>query len=1144
MKIKFFRYVLTIDEQSEENKKEVAIDQQVVNDTNSDISSNRDSLNIEDEQQKESSSSLSSSSNNTTTTTATTTSPTTTATTTTTTATTSTTDESETTNSTTPTSATSTPDSMITPTKSKGSSNKLNSKEDKNLKKQKQKEEKERLEMEKQKQKEEKEQKIKDEKERLEMEKQKQKEEKEQKIKDEKERLEMEKQKQKEEKEKLKEEKEKSKREQKEKEKEKEDITEQKDKDSTPTKVQLTREPSVISKIFSVKKSNSLIIERSTSPVQIDSSPSKSFIESNNNNNSSSNNLANNTTDRNSISSEDANIIQNNTTDSNIENNETTNNNNNSNGSRTSTPTPINSEGIEKSISSSDLSNITTTTTTTGSGGLNTSPSTENINVGGGTDSGTTTTTTNNNNNNSTNNLVGDKTELSSGSSVISSPNGGTKREVVIKVTRAFAQVIHQNVMKEEGENKMRNMVINEIINTEKDYIADLNIIVNFILTPLKESKIIPDKDISIIFSNIQLLLNVNKELLSDLLQKAPDEKPNHTVGTCFIYFFKYLKIYSGYCANQTISADHIARCSKKIPSFKQFLEEKQASTECRQCNLESFLIKPVQRLCKYPLLLRELIKNSCEGHPDLANLEKAYTEIQEVVLSVNESKRKAEIHQKMYKIHEKLQAPEKFVFFTPTRYLIREATFGELTEEKDKISGRMHYYLFNDIIMRTQKDKKSIRLETLFIIASTNVDGEENRGSSFCNTFEISQPGTTGRRFTLVADSYEQKMEWFTDLDELIKPHREEYSRNADKVLDHIKRSTIATTNPSSNGISSDSPKSLHRTQTAAGALQQQQQQSKPVHAIPSKPLPPPPPKSKSSATITPTTTTTNTTVVIDEPPTIVDSASTPLPSQTPIAKPRPTSTIKKTFITNSNQTSSPQQQQPATTEQAPPIPSRQQRPLSVTPTTTPTPSQPVITQQNENNNTVPTKTTRPLPKPGSFTAPAPVSTLINNNNTSNSSTTTTTTTTTNQPAKPIAFPSKLSNLKQAAPNNSARSASTFVPSTSHSSFVPSSVKNNTNNNNITKDDLSLPSSANNNNNNSNTDFTTPPTGKPRVMPLPPRGGSAVNVAVNNNNNINNNSPVPLPTTNTTTPTATPPHSPQTSDLNLTKKPIIPPRK
>ncbi|KAN0026491.1 hypothetical protein ACTFIV_007478 [Dictyostelium citrinum] len=1108
---------MTKDEQSEENKKEVAIDQQVVNDTNSDNSSNRDSLNIEDEQQKQESSSSSSLSS-----TATTPSPTPTTTTTTTTT---STDESDSTTSTnttsnTPTSATSTPDSMITPTKSKGSSSKLNSKEDKNLKKQKQKEEKERLEMEKQKQKEEKEQKIKEEKERLEMEKQKQKEEKEQKIKEEKERLEMEKQKQKEEKEKLKEEKEKSKREQKDKEKDKEkEDSEQKEKDSTPTKIPLTREPSVISKIFSVKKSNSLIIERSTSPVQIDSSPSKSFIDNSNNN--SSNNLGNNP-DRNSINSEDSNIIQNNT-DSNIENNETT-------GSRTSTPTPLNNEAIEKSNSSSDLSNTALTN------GLNTSPSTENINVGGvdggstnnNSTAATTTTTT------TTTNIVGDKTELSSGSSVISSPSSGTKREVVIKVTRAFAQVVHQNVMKEEGENKMRNMVINEIINTEKDYIADLNIIVNFILTPLKDSKIIPDKDISIIFSNIQLLLNVNKELLSDLLQKAPDEKPNHTVGTCFIYFFKYLKIYSGYCANQTISADHIARCSKKIPAFKQFLEEKQASTECRQCNLESFLIKPVQRLCKYPLLLRELIKNSCEGHPDLANLEKAYTEIQEVVLSVNESKRKAEIHQKMYKIHEKLQAPEKFVFFTPTRYLIREATFGELTEEKDKISGRMHYYLFNDIIMRTQKDKKSIRLETLFIIASTNVDGEENRGSSFCNTFEISQPGTTGRRFTLVADSYEQKMEWFTDLDELIKPHREEYSRNADKVLDHIKRSTIATTNPSSNGISSDSPKSLHRTQTAAGALQQQPpQQSKPVHTIPSKPLPPPPPKSKSSAPTITTQTPTNTTS--DEPPKIVDSVPTPtpLPSQTPISKPRPTSTIKKTFITNSNQTTSPPQQ-PVTTEQAPPIPSRQPRPLSVTSTTSTsssTTSQPVTTQQNE-NNTVPTKSTRPLPKPGSFTAPAPVSTLINNT----TNTPATTTTTTNHPAKPIAFPSKLSNLKQAAPNNSSRSASTFVPSTSHSSFVPSSVKNNTNNN-ITKDDLSLPSSANNNN---NADFTTPPISKPRVMPLPPRGGSAVNVSTVNNNS--NNQPVPLPTN--ITPTTTPPHSPQTSELNLTKKPIIPPRK
>eukprot|EP01133_Synstelium_polycarpum_P006711 gene6711-7804_t len=365
-------------------------------------------------------------------------------------------------------------------------------------------------------------------------------------------------------------------------------------------------------------------------------------------------------------------------------------------------------------------------------------------------------------------------TSSSSSSSPSTHLQSGKRDNVVIKVTRTFAPVAHQNVLEEEGENKMRNKVINEVINTEKDYISDLKVIIN----------ILNDKDQSIIFSNVAMLLSVNEVLLTDL-EKTAKENGGSSIGPCFKYLADYLKIYSSYCSNQQLSHDHLLQCIKKNPQFKQYLDEKQTLPECRQGHLDSFLIKPIQRLCKYPLLLRELIKNSPEGHPDIPSLEEAYSKIQTAVITVNENKRKAEVQQKMYKIHEQLETTEKFDFLTPTRYLIREDTLKELTEEKDKVAGKSHYYLFNDIIMRTKKDKKSIKLETLFLIASTTINGCENRTSTFCNTFELTQMGSAGRKFTLVCDTYEQKMEWMTDIEQLIKPYQEESMREYEKLLD-----------------------------------------------------------------------------------------------------------------------------------------------------------------------------------------------------------------------------------------------------------------------------------------------------------------------------------------------------------------------
>ena len=56
---------------------------------------------------------------------------------------------------------------------------------------------------------------------------------------------------------------------------------------------------------------------------------------------------------------------------------------------------------------------------------------------------------------------------------------------------------------------------------------------------------------------------------------------------------------------------------------------------------LQSYLIKPVQRICKYPLLLKELIKLSDpETYPYLNELNEGYEAIKRVTEKVNEEER------------------------------------------------------------------------------------------------------------------------------------------------------------------------------------------------------------------------------------------------------------------------------------------------------------------------------------------------------------------------------------------------------------------------------------------------------------------------------------------------------------------------
>src|SRR6218665_578974 len=63
---------------------------------------------------------------------------------------------------------------------------------------------------------------------------------------------------------------------------------------------------------------------------------------------------------------------------------------------------------------------------------------------------------------------------------------------------------------------------------------------------------------------------------------------------------------------------------------------------------LEGFLLTPIQKICKYPLQLKELIKYTWPSHPDYASLQVALETMKEIASLINERKRKMESLEKL----------------------------------------------------------------------------------------------------------------------------------------------------------------------------------------------------------------------------------------------------------------------------------------------------------------------------------------------------------------------------------------------------------------------------------------------------------------------------------------------------------------
>uniref|UniRef100_A0A8C3X3F1 Dynamin-binding protein n=1 Tax=Catagonus wagneri TaxID=51154 RepID=A0A8C3X3F1_9CETA len=203
------------------------------------------------------------------------------------------------------------------------------------------------------------------------------------------------------------------------------------------------------------------------------------------------------------------------------------------------------------------------------------------------------------------------------------------------------------SVSTENPEQRMlekRTKVIEELLQTERDYIRDLEMCIERIMIPLQQTQI-PNIDFEGLFGNMQMVIKVSKQLLADL-------EISDAVGPVFLDHRDELEgTYKVYCQNhdEAISLLEIYEKEEKIQKHLQDLlaDLKSLYNEwgcTNYINLGSFLIKPVQRVMRYPLLLMELLNSTPESHPDKVPLTNAVLAVKEINVNINEYKRRKDL--------------------------------------------------------------------------------------------------------------------------------------------------------------------------------------------------------------------------------------------------------------------------------------------------------------------------------------------------------------------------------------------------------------------------------------------------------------------------------------------------------------------
>jgi len=215
---------------------------------------------------------------------------------------------------------------------------------------------------------------------------------------------------------------------------------------------------------------------------------------------------------------------------------------------------------------------------------------------------------------------------------------------------------------------------------------------------------IIQTGDISSIFSSISIIREIHITSLPALEDKLAKWHVDQTLGDALLKLMETLKSYTIYINN----FNHSLETLKKLESnstWTNWVETVAKHPECQTQRLDSFLITPIQRIPRYQLLLRDLVKRTPHAHPDFQFLAQALDKVKQVGDLINQRKEKSDTASEVILVQAALTGyPETEPLVIPGRRLVHKGILSQVEESGDKfIVTEYFWFLFNDLWIKTK---------------------------------------------------------------------------------------------------------------------------------------------------------------------------------------------------------------------------------------------------------------------------------------------------------------------------------------------------------------------------------------------------------------------------------------------------------
>ncbi|XP_074768741.1 putative guanine nucleotide exchange factor MCF2L2 isoform X7 [Athene noctua] len=380
----------------------------------------------------------------------------------------------------------------------------------------------------------------------------------------------------------------------------------------------------------------------------------------------------------------------------------------------------------------------------------------------------------------------------------IKKTKGGIKIEVMHEASQGGSSRVL--VMSESDENlsTRRSHIINELIETERVYVEELQSIIEGYASEMDNPNLVHlipsalQNKKEILFGNLPEIYEFHNRIFLKEIENCI-ENPD-LLARCFLKRKEDLQIYEKYCQNKPRSEALWRQCGDSI-----FFQECQRKLD-HKLSLDAYLLKPVQRITKYQLLLKEMLKCS-KNSEGTAELEEALATVLDIIKSVNDSMHQIAITGYEGDVSE-------------LGKLLMQGSFNVWTDHKkghNKVKDlarfkpmQRHLFLYTKMLLFCKKREE-------------NTDGHEKTASySFKNSLKMSTVGITenvkgdnkkfeiwynGREevYIIQASSVELKNTWISEIRKVLTGQLEA-CREASQLHQRITESVYHAPMDSSN--------------------------------------------------------------------------------------------------------------------------------------------------------------------------------------------------------------------------------------------------------------------------------------------------------------------------------------------------------